>query len=155
MMASRKRRLPNTAAAAFTGSASKMVFRSSVMLLVFSESRWLPSKQLRSTDMPSLEISQIRPSLALAAEGASVIEADTTHSAVARRAPFVDDGMFDPRRDYWGIDGITAGGDAIAMTPASSDWDAGEIKEFALLNCCNEVNALYAGALVTGGKDWL
>lgn len=132
MLVSRKRRLPTTAAAASTGSAAKRVLRSSVVLLTFSEHCWLPSghqqrsKQLRSSEKPRFDISRIRPSFVLAAEGGSVVEADTAQAAVAQRAPFTDDGMFDPRRDYWGNASRTAGAGSTATTPASSNWAAGE-----------------------------
>lgn len=153
-MLSRKRQLPTSAAAASAGSAVKRVFRSSVMLLVFSGNRSLPmgdqqrSKHLSSTEKPRSDITQ--KTFVLAAEGASVVEADATQAAVARRAPFIDDGIFDPRRDYWGNDSSTAGVHSTAITPAISNLGAGEFKARLChtLDVCAYVCAvvpLYAG----------
>lgn len=125
MLVSRKRRLPTAAAAAPAGSTAKRVLRSTVVLLVFSENHWLP---LCSTEEPRADLSQAKPTIVVAAKGAFVIEADTAQATVTRRAPFIDDGMFDPRRDYWGNDGSRpAGADSMATTPASSNWNAGEM----------------------------
>lgn len=136
MLVSRKRRLPTaTAATGSAGSAAKRALRCSVVLLVFSENRWLPSsghqqrsKYLPITAKPCSDVSQIRPRFVLAAQGAYVGEADTTQAVVAQRPPFVDDGMFDPRQDYWDTVSRAGGMDSTATTPASSNWGAGKIQ---------------------------
>lgn len=163
-LASRKRRLPTPAAAACTGTAAKRVLRSSVMLLVLSEHRWLRaghqqrSKPPRSSEKPRAGVSQIGLSFVLAAEGALVAEDETTIAAVTRQAPFIDDGKFDPRRDYWGNISRTAGDDSMATTPANSNWAAGEIRScssaaFCTADCrfCNRLRRhVRSCALVVG-----
>lgn len=98
------------------------------MLLVFSDSDQQGLKQLHSREKPRSGTSQTRPHFIQAAEGASGVQSDTAQAAVARRGSFIDDGMFDPRRDYWGNVGRMAGADSTATTPASSNWAAGEMR---------------------------
>jgi len=66
-----------------------------------------------------------RISILAAAEGALEVEGAGAEAAMERyREPFVDDGMFDPRRDYWGEYNKTVGSQS---TPASLNWAIGEI----------------------------
>lgn len=153
MLVSRKRRLPPSAtapppmsAAPAPGAGTAMLLHPSVIMRSILSGEQSKQTHSRSTDSSRPNIRHIwltallRFSLVAAAAAAGAIEAGTTQQqqqqpldaastvggAAPWREPFVDDGMFDPRRDYWGDGKInrTHSGrqSTVTTTPASSNW---------------------------------
>lgn len=127
MSGSRKRlRSPVVVARA----ASATVLRSSILLLALPENR--PRNHSSSRRISGTQISSVtKPSFFVAASAATSAEKGTGSNIATipatPREPFVDDGMFDPRRDYWGNFSRTVASGA--TTPAGSNWVAGEFRE--------------------------
>ncbi|CAM9120560.1 unnamed protein product [Ectocarpus fasciculatus] len=118
MSGSRKRlRSPVVVARA----ASATVLRSSIMLLALPENH-SSRRRISGTQISSVT----KPSFFVAASAATSPEKGTGSNIATipatPREPFVDDGMFDPRRDYWGNFSRTVASGA--TTPAGSNWVA-------------------------------
>ncbi|CAM9761368.1 unnamed protein product, partial [Pylaiella littoralis] len=144
----RKRRLPKSAtasASAATAVSAAMTamlrHRDPTMWSIFSNQQLQPSKHTHSSSSSSncrrKSLTIFRFSAAvMAAATAIAVEAGTAQVAAAAEAagavpwwkPFVDDGMFDPRREYWGNGNSnrTDGGvqSTVTTKPARSDWVA-------------------------------
>ncbi|CAN0042884.1 unnamed protein product [Ectocarpus sp. 12 AP-2014] len=117
-------------------AACATVVCSSIMLLALSENQPRNHQQQhpkqvhssRSSRISSTQISSMtKLSFFIAASAATSAE-EGTRSNIATvpatpREPFVDDGMFDPRRDYWGNSSRTVAQSG-ATTPAGSNWVA-------------------------------
>ncbi len=105
---------------------------SSLVLLVLSEHRpnLSESGQPRSEEISGRKGRGLshRISVLAAVEGALEAEGAAGGAAKERsREPFVDDGMFDPRRDYWGDRSKTVGTHSPGTTPTSLNWANGEV----------------------------
>lgn len=99
MSKSRKRALPTAAPRAVLRSGLSLLLASEVLLDLH---QWYPRRQLVE------DVARGWPSFAA--------------EAAVSPQPFKDDGMFDPRRDYWAD---RTGG--LEITPASSNWESGDV----------------------------